>query len=102
MSADNRLCVMEWRGEWVVWSGSCSHGYFEPPADYGSRFFKLFDNEKDALDYAREEEGKSYFEGGVTMIGKNEQESALTQEIEHLTQRLQRLLFIGKQFAPIE
>ena len=95
MSADNRICIMEWQGEWHVWDGSCSCDYYEPP--YSER--DSFPTREAALSRAYEIANNTYIlEGGITIIDIEEQERALRQDIKHLQERLDRLIKDGKQY----
>ena len=96
MSADNRLCYMQWNtNQWFVWHGSCSEDYYEPP----SWAQDIFATEEEALAFIKEEEGRiGYLEGGVTLVGDLEQDEALRGTIEDLTRRLENLTTKGHQY----
>lgn len=102
MSADNRLCFMEWGGcRWHVWHGTCSADYYEPP--FESPSLRSFNTEREAREYLDAEEERMYkncdiLEGGVTFIGPHEQETALEFTIASLTKRLENLKIEGNQF----
>ena len=89
MSADNRICLMEWDHStaWYGWHGSCSMNYYEPPVSA-----KRFRTKEEALDWALEEERTiTLLEGGVTIIDIEEQKIALEDTIEDAAYRLKNL-----------
>jgi len=102
MSADNRVCIMEWKGcgepSWWVWQGSMSAGYHTPPSNCDR-----FRTEQEAMDAAHklatriEEAG--YLEYGTQHITVGEQAATLRAEIEWLSSRLANLDLHGDQFA---
>lgn len=95
MSADNRICIMEWMGKWFVWHGNGSTNYYEPP--YHET--EMFETREAALLFADEEEKRiEYLEYGTTFIGKNEQRAGLIDKIGLLTKRLQDLDKHGEQY----
>lgn len=94
MSADNRLCIMEWHGNWYGWHGSCSTNYFEP----GS-YHNYFESKKQALEWARKEaEQTVVLEGGLTEIGIEEQKLGLIDHIKDASERLGNLYRWNTQF----
>lgn len=87
---------MEWQEEWHVWNGSCSSDYFEPP--YGDSV-KVFPTKQEALDHAHKVAENTYIlEGGITIIGMEEQMTALHQTIKYLQERFDNLGKTGKQY----
>jgi hypothetical protein len=93
MSADNRLCMMEWGDQWFVWHGSCSTNYDSPPASA-----ECFSDRDQAADYMYSEANRLVFlEGGSTVIGPPEQQQALIDIITDATRRLNNLRRYGDQ-----
>jgi hypothetical protein len=96
MSADNRICYMRcYSGQWAVWGGGGSQDYSEPP-DHA----ELFWTEEEAVAFACSEE-RGYAEYGVSEISKDEQIKALAWEIQHLAERLDRLMRTGSQWKQL-
>ena len=96
MSADNRICVMEWCGFWYVWMGSLSAYYYEPPMNQDGR---VFSSKEQALEYAEKEaENCTILEGGIEEIGQEEQRLGLQNLINDATIRLDNLKKHGKQY----
>ena len=96
MSADNRICLMEWDygTAWYGWHGSCSMNYYEPPASA-----QRFKTKEEAFEWARRtEENILLLEGGVTIVGIDEQKLALKEYIEDATLRLKNLNDWSTQF----
>lgn len=93
MSADNRICIMEWNNEWHVWHGCLSSWYDIPPSSA-----KIFDNENDAHKYAVSlEEDRPILEGGISNIDVEEQKNALISKLRFDLERLYRLNKVGTQ-----
>lgn len=94
MSADNAIFVMEWFCEWYVWHGSLSADYYEPAS-----FEDFFGTEEEAVKFAHEYVDKlGYVEGGVIFIRKEDEEKALINTIDSLTERLKHLQKHGTQY----
>lgn len=95
MSADNRLCLMPWGGsQWFAWHGSGSEEYHQPPS-----YAQVFNTRGEAEEWIETEEKRiEYLEYGVTLIGREEQESALVGTIEDCQQRLYHLRKTGRQY----
>ncbi len=95
MSADNRICLMETQSGWAGWHGSCSMNYFEP---YSGRV-EYFDSKQEALDWAiKESKDMVILEGGITIVGIEEQALALREVIEDAKIRLDNIEKYGCQF----
>lgn len=94
MSADNRICLMETRWGWVAWKGSCSMNYYEPPFDCQD-----FSNKEAALKWAYDEADKmTILEGGITIVGIEEQMQALREIIDDCQIRINNIEKYGTQF----
>jgi hypothetical protein len=95
MSADNRICLMEWDGQWVGWHGSCSVNYDRP---LDGPYTEYFPDKKKAVAWALKEGANTLIlEGGITIIGIEEQKTALKEIIEDATLRLDNLNKWGYQ-----
>lgn len=96
MSADNRICYMEdLQGRWVVWEGSMSCEYYEPPSDA-----VWFNTEQEALEEAAGIADESTIvEYGIQKISEKEQACALAGEINELSRRAANLARWGSQAA---
>ena len=93
MSADNRICIMHYLGDWYVWHGSMS-GFYSSPRHGAQRFEK----EENALKYADILSSECFIlEGGVQIINKEEQINALIDNLRSDLESLYRLHKIGKQ-----
>lgn len=96
MSADNRLCLMEWGGggQWYAWHGSGSCEYHEPPS-----YAQSFRSRSEADEWIDAEVKRiEYLEYGVTRIGSEEQEAGLMGTIKDCQQRLVNLREKGHQY----
>lgn len=94
MSADNRICVMEYQHHWYVWPGSLSQDYHTPPPTA-----EICRSESSALQRAAElDAALSLCEGGVMIVDATEQALALTTDLEDLSMRLRRLLSTNSQW----
>ena len=101
MSADNRICIMKC-GEpdfpyWAVWHGSCSQNYFEAPFDAHQ-----FENERDMNQYVDLlAETIGFLEGGITIVGREEQICGLNDIIFFAQQKLKSLEETGEKINAI-
>ena len=96
MSADNRICLMEWDHgtAWYGWHGSCSMSYFEPPAS--ANWFRRYE---EALDWAANEaKDMVILEGGITVVGVDEQKQALKEIAEDCLKRADNIEKWGVQY----
>lgn len=95
MSADNRICLMETRWGWTGWHGSCSMNYYEPPFSY----VKEFETKEQAFEWAHNEaKDMVILEGGITIVGIEEQKQALREIIEDAQARLNNIEKWGTQY----
>lgn len=80
MSADNRILVHQHTDYmWYVWHASCSEEYSGPPNGTTA----VFNEEDEVWEWARKEaDNCTILEGGVQLLTKLEQISALRREIE--------------------
>ena len=87
MSADNRICLMDTPLGWAGWHGSCSANHYEPAFDS-----EWFYSKQEALDWVNKEaESMVILEGGITIIGIEEQKQALKDLITDASLRLENL-----------
>lgn len=87
---------MEWGGggQWYAWHGSGSVEYHEPPFNA-----QAFPTRAEADAWVKKEEAETtILEYGVTLVGREEQETALVQVIEDASRRLVNLRREGKQY----
>ena len=95
MSADNRICIMQYLfGNWAVWHGSASCDYSEPPHEA-----RVFESKNEAEEYAWKcEEEMGGTEYGVECISEDEQMNGLCMEIADIGKRMKNLRECGHQW----
>ena len=96
MSADNRICLMEWDygTAWCGWKGSCSMNYHEPPLNA-----KWFGTEDEAIEWARDNaKDMVILEGGIQYISIEEQTLSLQECANDCLKRLDSIKKWGTQF----